>query len=125
VPTDDEKTTTFWLNAYPSIKDQGRLKTEGLTKTERGVYERVADGWWDIPSNEQDRAAQESQGRIADRSTETLGWTDRGIAIFRKMLHDGIDAIAAGKDPLGVLREDRNVIDLDASMDVLDALTTA
>ena len=41
------------------------------------------------------------------------------------MLHDGIDAAAAGKDPLGVLRDDRNIIDLDASMDVLDALTPA
>ena len=41
VPTDDEKTTTFWLNAYPSITDQGRLKTEGLKKRERGVYDRV------------------------------------------------------------------------------------
>ena len=38
------------------------------------------------------------------------------------MLHDGMDKVAAGKDPLGVLRADRNIIDLDASMDVLDAL---
>jgi len=125
VPTDDEKTTTFWLNAYPSIKDQGRLKTEGLKKRERGVYDRVEDGWWDLPSHHQDTAAQESQGLITDRSAETLGWTDRGIAIFRKMLHEGMDKVAAGKDPLGVLREDRNIIDLDASMDVLDALHPA
>jgi len=122
VPTDDGKTTTFWLNAYPSIRDQGRLKTEGLKKSERGVYERVEDGWWDLPSHEQDRAAQESQGVITDRSIETLGWTDRGILLFRKMLHDGIKAVTEGKDPLGVLREERNIIDLDASMDVLDAL---
>jgi 5,5'-dehydrodivanillate O-demethylase oxygenase subunit len=85
----------------------------------------VPDGWWDIPSHEQDRAAQESQGRITDRSIETLGWTDRGIAIFRKMLHEGMDTVAAGGDPLGVLRDDRNIIDLDASMDVLDALAPA
>ncbi len=125
VPTDDEKTTTFWLNAYPSITDQGRLKTQGLTKRERGVYDRVPDGWWDLPSHHQDTAAQESQGLITDRSAETLGWTDRGITIFRKMLHEGMDKVAAGRDPLGVLREDRNIIDLDASMDVLDALAPA
>ena len=125
VPTDDEKTTTFWVNAYPSITDQGRLKTQGLKKSEPGVYERAPDGWWDIPSHEQDRVAQESQGRITDRAAETLASTDRGIVLFRKMLRDGLDAIASGRDPLGVLRADRNIIELDASMDALDALAPA
>lgn len=125
VPTDDTKTTTFWVTAYPSITDQGRLKTEGLEATQRGVYDRVEDGWWDIPSHEQDRVAQESQGLIADRSQETLAWTDRGIVMFRKMLHDGLTAVEEGRDPLGVLREERNIIDLDASMDELAAMVTA
>jgi 5,5'-dehydrodivanillate O-demethylase len=125
VPTDDTKTTTFWLNTYPSITDKGRLETKGLEKSERGVYERVEDGWWDLPSHEQDRAAQESQGLITERSLEILGWTDRGIAMFRGMLRDGMKAVAEGRDPLGVLREERNIIDLDASMDELGRLTTA
>lgn len=125
VPTDDTKTTTFWVKAYPSITDQGRLRTEGLKPRQRGVYDRAPDGWWDIPSHEQDRVAQESQGLIADRSLETLGWTDRGIVLFRRMLHDGLEAIADGRDPPGVLREARNIIDLDASMDELAALAPA
>jgi 5,5'-dehydrodivanillate O-demethylase oxygenase subunit len=125
VPTDDTKTTTFWVKIYPSITDQGRLKTEGLKPRQRGVYDRAEDGWWDIPSHEQDRVAQESQGLITDRSIETLGWTDRGIVLFRKMLHDGLDAIAEGRDPSGVLREERNIIDLSASMDELASLTPA
>ena len=41
VPTDDEKTTTFWLNAYPSITDQGRLKTEGLKEESAAFTIRV------------------------------------------------------------------------------------
>jgi 5,5'-dehydrodivanillate O-demethylase len=122
VPTDDIKTTTFWVKTYPLITDQGRLRTEGLLPTERGVYERVPDGWWDIPSHEQDRVAQESQGLIADRSIETLGTTDRGIVLFRRMLQDGLTAIAEGRDPVGVLREEKNIIDLSASMDELDTL---
>jgi 5,5'-dehydrodivanillate O-demethylase len=125
VPTDDTKTTTFWVKTYPSITDQGRLKTEGLKPRQRGVYDRAEDGWWDIPSHEQDRVAQESQGLITDRSQETLGWTDRGIVLFRKMLHDGLDAVAEGRDPLGVLREERNIIDLSASMDELASLAPA
>ncbi|HKT19199.1 MAG TPA: Rieske 2Fe-2S domain-containing protein [Stellaceae bacterium] len=122
VPTDDIKTTTFWVKTYPSITDQGRLRTDGLKPTVRGLYDRAPDGWWDIPSHEQDRVAQESQGVITDRSLETLGTTDRGILLFRRMLHDGLKAIAEGRDPIGVMREERNVIDLSASMDELDAL---
>jgi 5,5'-dehydrodivanillate O-demethylase oxygenase subunit len=125
VPTDDTKTTTFYVKAYPSVTDQGRLKTEGLKPRQRGVYARAEDGWWDIPTTEQDRVAQESQGLIADRSIETLGSTDRGIVMFRRMLHDGLKAVSEGRDPLGVLREERNISDLSASMDELAALAPA
>lgn len=126
VPTDDTTTTTFWVNTYPSITDQGRLRTKGWEKpTERGVYERVKDGWWNLPSHEQDRAAQESQGLIADRSLETLGTTDRGIVLFRKMLDDGMAAIAAGRDPVAVLREDPGIVAFDASMHELKTLASA
>ncbi|HEY1503287.1 MAG TPA: hypothetical protein VGF92_03250, partial [Stellaceae bacterium] len=59
------------------------------------------------------------------RSIETLGWTDRGIVMFRRMLYDGLTAIAEGRDPPGVLREERNIIDLSASMDELASLTPA
>jgi hypothetical protein len=38
------------------------------------------------------------------------------------MLHDGLQSVAAGKDPLGVLREDRPVIRFDASMHELETL---
>jgi 5,5'-dehydrodivanillate O-demethylase len=68
-------------------------------------YERVDDDWWRIPSHEQDRIAQESQGRIADRSREYLGTSDEGIVVLRKMLRDSIKAVAEGRDPFGVLRD--------------------
>ena len=73
-------------------------------------------------SHEQDRAAQESQGLIADRSLETLGTTDRGIVLFRKMLHEGMAEVEAGRDPVAVLREDKGVISFDASMHELKPL---
>ena len=125
VPTDDTKTTTFWINTYPTITDQGRLRTEGLKPTVRGVYERVDDGWWGIPSHEQDRVAQESQGPITDRSIEILGTTDRGIVMLRRMLQDGLKAIADGRDPPGVIRYERDIIDLDANIDELGKLASA
>ena len=41
------------------------------------------------------------------------------------MLQDGMKAVAEGRDPLGVLREERNVIHLDASMEELAKLNPA
>lgn len=53
----------------------------------------------------QDIAAWVGQGRITDRSRETLGASDRGIALLRRRLLDDIDAVESGRDPKGVLRE--------------------
>jgi hypothetical protein len=52
--------------------------------------------------NVQDRAVQESMGRIADRSLERLGTTDRAIITARRSLLQAIAAVQEGKDPPGV-----------------------
>src|SRR6185295_12561794 len=52
--------------------------------------------------NTQDRAVQESMGRIADRSLERLGTTDRAIIAARRFLMQAVDAVARGDDPPGV-----------------------
>jgi 5,5'-dehydrodivanillate O-demethylase len=68
-------------------------------------YEPVEDGWWGIPSHQQDRIAQESQGPIADRTREFLGTSDQGIVMLRKIIRDSIKAVEKGRDPFGVLRD--------------------
>jgi hypothetical protein len=52
--------------------------------------------------NTQDRAVQESMGRIADRTLERLGTTDRAIIAARRFLLQAVDSVAAGDDPPGV-----------------------
>ncbi|HLF76794.1 MAG TPA: Rieske 2Fe-2S domain-containing protein [Dehalococcoidia bacterium] len=52
--------------------------------------------------NVQDRAVQESMGRIAERSLERLGTTDRAIIAARRSLLNAIEDMEAGKDPPGV-----------------------
>ncbi len=52
--------------------------------------------------NTQDRAVQESMGRIADRSLERLGTTDRAIIAARRFLLQAVEAVARGEDPPGV-----------------------
>jgi 5,5'-dehydrodivanillate O-demethylase len=45
----------------------------------------------------QDAMAWETQGAIADRTNETLGASDAGIAMYRQMLASAIDACANGE----------------------------
>ncbi|HEY4134794.1 MAG TPA: Rieske 2Fe-2S domain-containing protein [Alphaproteobacteria bacterium] len=115
-PKDDLSTITFAVRTYEDPEGKGSLTTRGLRVRERGVYERVEDGWWGIVSNEQDRAAQESQGLIADRTREILGSSDRGVVMFRRMLSDAIKSVETGDDPPGVIREHTNAfVGFDAS----------
>ena len=53
----------------------------------------------------QDFIAWVGQGAIADRSMEHLGESDRGVILMRKRLLDDIDNVAAGRDPMGLIRD--------------------
>lgn len=122
VPTDDTTTTSFYIRAGIVENRPVTLTTRGHQKSERMIYEEVNDGWWGIPSHEQDRIAQESQGLIADRSCEYLGTSDRGIVMFRQMIDESIRAVEQGRDPIGVLRGPGNdeLIRLDAGKNFSD-----
>jgi len=54
----------------------------------------------------QDRIIWETQGRVVDRSHENLGSTDRGIALFRRLLFEQIDRVERGEEPtVAVVRD--------------------
>src|SRR5262249_10337059 len=46
-----------------------------------------------------------SQGPIADRTREGLGEWDRGIVLYRRLLQEQLDAVAAGEERMGVVRD--------------------
>ena len=123
VPTDDVTTTTFFVESR--FKPQGPYKREcrGLQHNTPGVYKRVEDGWWGLASEDQDRAAQESQGPIHDRTKEILGTSDRGVVMWRKVAFDSIAAVKMGRDPHGIVRDaGRNdVVRFDAGKNFSDA----
>ena len=128
VPTNDTKTTTFWLRYTPHDEtDRGKpfvLRTKGFDDDKPGFYNRVDDGWWGIASHDQDRVAQESQGDIFDRSKEHLGASDQGVILLRNLIKESIDAVHQGKDPFWILRraEQNEIITFDASMAEIAAL---
>src|SRR2546423_13531205 len=51
--------------------------------------------------NQQDRALQESMGRIVDRSKEHLGPGDKAIGQTRRMLRQAVKTVEAGGNPDG------------------------
>jgi 5,5'-dehydrodivanillate O-demethylase oxygenase subunit len=128
VPTDDVTMTTYWIDFYPHKDGKPArpvpLQVKGFRKSVPGVYDRVQDGWWNLPNREQDRVAQESQGIIADRTKEHLATSDQGILMLRQMIRGAIASVNHGKDPIGVIRDarDNSPITFDSSRDEVEAL---
>ena len=60
----------------------------------------------------QDHMAWETQGPIADRTTEHLAHSDRGVVLLRKVVRENIERVQQGLDPMGVIRDpDHPMID--------------
>jgi 5,5'-dehydrodivanillate O-demethylase oxygenase subunit len=53
----------------------------------------------------QDMMAWISQGAIADRSKEHLGATDKGVAMYRRVLKRELKKMESGVDPIAVVRD--------------------
>ena len=127
VPLDDTHTATYSVQVEIAEKGPYTTVCKGWKETERMVFGRVDDGWWGIPSRDQDRIAQESQGLIHDRTRETLGTSDSGIVQYRRLLAKQIKAVADGGDPLGVIRDpkENECLRFDANMNFADGKNEA
>ena len=53
----------------------------------------------------QDMMAWISQGTIADRTREHLGASDKGVALYRRVMKREMKKIAPGLDPMGIVRD--------------------
>jgi 5,5'-dehydrodivanillate O-demethylase len=58
----------------------------------------------------QDYAMWETQGPITDRSAEHLSYSDRGVALYRKLMRENIERMQRGEDPLGIVRDPEHAI---------------
>ncbi len=106
VPMDDEHTMHYWYYAFvppPWADVPEKLFTEipafDMPSTdERGEYLLdLIDG--------QDIMAWETQGAIAHRDRERLGTRDRGVILWRQILQRELKKLAAGEDPMCVIRD--------------------
>lgn len=106
VPVDDENTLHLWYNAY--VPPQGKKLPEHLLDKvhQYTVPFKDAKGEFIVDNVDgQDIMAWISQGTVADRSLENLGATDRGVAMYRRMLKREIKKVEDGLDPIAVVRD--------------------
>jgi 5,5'-dehydrodivanillate O-demethylase oxygenase subunit len=102
VPMDDTTTLHWWY--YTRSREPGEPE-----QTEIPVYEiphSDQNGRFMVETvSGQDMMVWITQGEISDRTTERLGWSDKGIIFYRSMLMEQMERVARGEDPLGVIRD--------------------
>ena len=94
VPVDDENTIGFHIEVTrpdrPMFQRTGPLPDRPYEETQR---------------RPDDREAQVSQRPIAIHALEHLATSDRGVAMFRRLLREAVAAVERGDDPPGVVRD--------------------
>jgi phenylpropionate dioxygenase-like ring-hydroxylating dioxygenase large terminal subunit len=96
LPIDDTSFRIYVAGRSKQSGDLGRMRSKFNGKF-----------WWDMTEEEHQRhpgdyEAQVGQGAITIHSEEHFVQSDRGILMIRRMLQDQLDALAAGRDPIGV-----------------------
>jgi 5,5'-dehydrodivanillate O-demethylase len=127
VPMDDTRTIhyTVEFGAMVDGKINSKLmkdrSADGVQETVPGKYRWDDEIGW-FAREDQDRAAQESQGAIFDRTTEHLVSTDKGVILLRRLYKENMEAVKQGRDPLGVIRDPakNELIRLKPHEDLLD-----
>jgi 5,5'-dehydrodivanillate O-demethylase len=117
VPVDDTHTLHWWYCCW--VAPSGTVVSQDAVpvyevpfRDERGDFLLdFVDGG--------DIMAWVSQGPIADRTRETLVQSDRGIALLRRLLPEQLETVAAGGDPIGIIRDpsENEIIELPQERD--------
>ncbi len=100
VPIDDSNTAEFaFVRVAPGEENTYITDPGPVVRTNYGgrTYE-------EMQREPGDYEAQMSQRAIARHGAEHLGATDRGVIMMRRMVREGIRAVAAAKDPKGLRR---------------------
>ncbi len=104
VPIDDENTlsVTWHFSRVPNEREpyvqESIPSWVGPIVDERGR-------WITSHVMNQDFVAWLGQGRIADRTREHLGGSDRGVTMIRKRFFADMEAVARGEEPKAIVRD--------------------
>ncbi|MEK7216115.1 MAG: Rieske 2Fe-2S domain-containing protein, partial [Chloroflexota bacterium] len=117
VPIDDENTLHVYFTAHifpPGMAEkQASIPFYEVPMPKNDNYGEIP---WNLLDNNsgQDMWAWFSQGRIADRTTEHLGLSDKGVILYRRLLRDQLAKLQRGEETMNVFRNPtkNNRIDL-------------
>lgn len=115
VPADDTHTLHFQLFYDPEGTGDADPSADPPVEY-RAPYKQPADAPHPVARYTmdsvlaQDHAMWETQGPIADRTLEHLSFSDRGVALLRKVAREEIDKVQRGEDPMGVYRGPQGLI---------------
>jgi 5,5'-dehydrodivanillate O-demethylase len=106
VPVDNEHTMHYWYNVYVPPKDAvvPQYLYEGVHLYDVPYKDEHGNFLVETVDN-QDMMAWVTQGTIADRTMENLGASDKGIAMYRKVLRRELKKMENGEDPMCVIRD--------------------
>ena len=105
VPVDDTHTMHYWYDAF--VPPPGSNPPQRLFNDVRVYDVPYLDAQGEFMVNyiyAQDIMVWVKQGPIADRTRESIGASDRGITLFRRMLQRELERVARGEDPMLTFR---------------------
>ena len=104
----------FRATFTPRASDTSRGLAEGVRGTvEKKDYDYRKYPAWEGRPPVEDLVIQESQGDIPPRELETLGTSDSGVALLRRIWRQSLSNIANGKAPKAVATDRDGVIEVD------------
>lgn len=114
-PIDDEH-SHHWVVEFRQDRITDEIEVEHIAPFKsppdavypEAVFEKFPRHGWPLS---EDVVMWETQGVIADRTTENLGGADKGIVMLRRIMFEEIEKVKRGEDPLGVCRDPDKVID--------------
>jgi 5,5'-dehydrodivanillate O-demethylase len=122
VPIDDENTLSVTWK-YTRVPREQEPYAQTSIPTWWGPVKDEHGRWIDTHVMNQDFLAWVGQGRIADRSREQLGASDRGIVAMRRRFFEEMDTVAQGGEPKAVLRDPTRNVRLSLPMVYGDQIT--
>jgi 5,5'-dehydrodivanillate O-demethylase oxygenase subunit len=103
VPVDDENTLNVaWF--FMRVPKGREPYVQATIPTWVSPIKDASGHWISSHVINQDIVAWVGQGTIADRTKENLRSSDVGITMMRQRLFEEMEAVAAGRDPKGVIR---------------------
>jgi 5,5'-dehydrodivanillate O-demethylase oxygenase subunit len=115
VPIDDENMLQVSLRTYRPQSSLRLPKQESIPCWEPEVIDASGDVIGAHNHNEQDVLMWTGRERIADRSLDQMGDSDRGILLLWKLLLEQLERSGRGEDPMNVFRQPHKQIGLPAA----------